>query len=81
MDSTINKGIGIVLTLIFLAVALLVVGQLGMGTGSFWYGINNPNTTGASTAVTLLETVVLPIMAAIAVVVVVLMGALKVVKF
>jgi len=100
MDLTINKGIGIVLSLVFLSVGLLVLGQLGIGSvgtdgksSSYWYGINNQNTTGAncyaggcfangtiSGGVSLLQSVVLPIMAAIAVIVVVLLAALKVAK-
>jgi ABC-type sulfate transport system permease subunit len=80
MDEAINKGISIVLALIFLPVALLVFGQLGTGTSSFWYGINNPNTTGATGATSLLQATVLPIMIAISVAVVVLLGAMKIVK-
>ena len=93
MESIINKGIAIVLVLIFAPVALLVLGQLGSGTSSFWYGINNPNitkynvTAGAalhndnvSGGVSILETVVVPIMVALGVTVVVLLGFLRYVK-
>lgn len=79
-DSAVNKGLGIILALIFLPVALLVFGQLGTGTNSFWYGINNPNQTGATGAVALLQGTVLPIMVAISVAVVVLLGSMKIVK-
>jgi hypothetical protein len=80
VEKTVDKGIAIILVFILLPVALLVLGQLGTGAGSFWYGINNPNVTGASGAVNLLETTVIPIMVAVALFVVVLLGALKIVK-
>ena len=93
MDLTINKGIGLVLSLIFLSVGLLVIGQMGTGVSGFWFGINNQNASGANCyaagcfangttpgGVSLLETVVFPIMAAMGVIVVVLLSALKAAK-
>jgi hypothetical protein len=93
MDGTINKGIAIVLAMIFLPIALLVFGQLGTGQYGFWYGVNNPNTTGQncfasgcfangtiSGAVSLLEATIVPILVTIGVAVAVLLGAMRMVK-
>lgn len=80
MDGVINKGIGSVLVVIFLAIALLVLGNLGSGPGSFWYGINNPNTTGATGAVSTMQTTVLPIIAVVAVFLALIFAALSMSK-
>jgi len=93
MDAAVTKGIGIVLALIFLPVALLVFGQLGSGQFGFWYGVNNPNTTGQNCyaggcfangstpgAVSLLESTVVPILITIGVAAALLFGALKIIK-
>ena len=56
---------------------MLVLGELGTGEGSFWFGINNPNTTGfngtdavgsAASGPVTIQTIVLPILIALAVV-------------
>jgi hypothetical protein len=60
------------LMVIGIIIALYVLGSLGTGTGSFWYALSNPNTTGASPAVQVLVGTVLPIIAAVAVILVLL---------
>lgn len=76
----INKGLFIGLAVVFIAVALLVFGQLGTGAGSFWYGLNNPNTSAqnlssggpvgsvtVNSAITVIQATALPILVAVGV--------------
>ena len=45
MGLEISKSLSFIILLILIPIALLVFGSLAQGSGSFWYGINNPNTT------------------------------------
>jgi len=77
MDGVITKGLGISLAVVFLVVALLIFGQLSTGAGSFWYGLNNPNVTGASQAVQTIQQTALPILLAIGIAAGLVMAILK----
>lgn len=85
MDGIAKKGVGVLLFVTFLAIALLTFGNLGSGVGSFWYGLNNPNQTQYNTTAgatfstgsigggpSVMETVVLPLIAVVASIIILL---------
>jgi hypothetical protein len=90
----IERVLGLVLAFILLPVAFLILGQLGTGVSSYWYGINNPNntaynyTTGAvnsngtinASAPGLMEQIVIPIITAMSVFIVVILSGLRFIK-
>jgi len=90
MKVAITKGLGISLAVVFIVVALLIFGQMSTGSGSFWYGLNNPNTSALnistgqalgqgtiSTPVSLIEATALPILLSIGIAAGMVLAVLK----